>query len=142
MAIYSKKIELNSDIKNLTIVEATIDGLLNDGLLNDEVYGNVIVASTEAVLNAFKHGNQNDPSKKAAIDILINENALEFTVSDEGSGFDHLSLPDPTDPENLEKVNGRGIFIIKNLADTVEFLRNGATLKVTFNLRVKELVEA
>lgn len=140
--MYSKKIELYSDIKNLTTIEEIIDGLLSDGLLSDEVYGNVIVAATEAVLNAFKHGNQNDPKKKALIEIQLDEKVLEFTVSDEGNGFDHNALPDPTDPANLEKVNGRGIFIIKNLADIVEFLRNGATLKMTFKLQVKELAEA
>lgn len=129
-------------MKYLSEVEGLIDELASGDIISESVYGNVIVAATEAVLNGMNHGNSGDPSKMTTVKISINSNMLEFVVEDEGNGFDYENLPDPTAPENLEKVNGRGIFIIKSLADEVEFERNGATMIMRFKLDVKELVEA
>lgn len=142
MAQYSSSLSFHSDIKNLALVEEAIDKLVDDQLISDVVYGNVIVAVTEGTLNAINHGNQGDATKTTQISIEIDNDELTVIIDDEGPGFDHENLPDPTDPENLEKVNGRGIFIIKNLSDEVEFEREGARLKMSFKLNVKELVEA
>lgn len=142
MERFSKILRLPSEVKHLAEVEGMVEELLGSGLLNDAVYGNVIVAATEGVLNGITHGNQGDASKTTTVHTVVNDNLLEITIEDEGNGFDYEHLPDPTAPENLEKVNGRGIFIIKSLADEVEFQRNGATLIMRFNLDVKELVEA
>lgn len=141
MSEYYQTLELPSDISQLSVLEEEIDALVEKGLISDEVYGNVLVAATEAFMNAVNHGNKNQPDKIARIELSIHDDQLEICVHDEGKGFDHESLPDPTDPKNIEKANGRGIFIIKNLADEVDFDRNGATLKMSFKLNVKELVE-
>jgi serine/threonine-protein kinase RsbW len=56
-----------------------------------------------------------------------------FAIKDQGIGFDYNNLPDPTAPENIEKENGRGIFLIKNLSDDVEFNNEGNLITITFN---------
>ena len=143
MSILHKSLILSSSIDQLSTVEQLIDELHEGGDINDAIYGNILVASSEAFLNAIQHGNNNDPTKKTLITFDIESNKeLVITVKDEGEGFPFETLPDPTDPENLEKIKGRGVFIIKNLADSVEFERNGTTLKMKFNLEVKDLVEA
>jgi serine/threonine-protein kinase RsbW len=58
---------------------------------------------------------------------------LTFSIVDEGQGFDYNNLPDPTDPLNIDKVNGRGVFLMKHLADKVEFTGNGTEVLLSFN---------
>jgi len=142
MPDFLSQLSFPSTLGNLTLVESAVDELLAKGLISESLYGNVIVAATEGALNAIQHGNKNDPQLTTHVSISIHDNVLCITVDDEGNGFDFKNLPDPTDPENLDKVNGRGIFIIHNLADNVEFERNGATMKMTFNLDVHEAVLA
>ncbi len=60
-------------------------------------------------------------------------------VSDEGNGFNYKQLPDPSSEENIEKVSGRGLFIIKNLSDELKFEREGATLVMTFQITSKDI---
>ena len=59
---------------------------------------------------------------------------VSFTVKDEGSGFNYDSLPDPTNPENIEKPNGRGVFLMRNLADKVSFEDNGSKVILDFKV--------
>lgn len=135
-------IKIASEVNNLTQVEALIEQLLAEEKISDTVYGNVIVALTEATLNAIKHGNKEDASKFVDVLVELDDKEINFIVEDEGSGFDYENLPDPTDPENLEKVNGRGIFIIENLADKLSFENNGSKLLISFSLNVPEELEA
>ena len=62
------------------------------------------------------------------------QKCLAFKISDEGCGFDHESLPDPTSPENILKIGGRGVFLMKQLSDDVLFHDNGSTVEIQFNL--------
>lgn len=64
---------------------------------------------------------------------MENNTSFCFSVEDEGKGFDYNHLPDPTAPENIEKENGRGIFLMKQLADEVEFENNGTKVFIYFN---------
>jgi serine/threonine-protein kinase RsbW len=91
-----------------------------------------MIAVTESVNNAIKHGNQNNKSKNVSISLSLNENILKFRVEDQGSGFDHSKLPDPTAPENLNKPSGRGIFLMKHLSDEVNFHDEGKTVELSF----------
>ncbi|GAB5539403.1 MAG: hypothetical protein Salg2KO_15060 [Salibacteraceae bacterium] len=142
MPSIQETIELKTSIDQLSLLEAMIDRMHEDGHIPDELYGNVLVASTEALLNAIHHGNKEDRSKPIKVVSTIEVNTLTISVIDQGKGFDVDALPDPTDPENIEKLNGRGIFIIQNLTDEVEFDNNGATISMEFDLRAKELVDA
>jgi len=93
-----------------------------------------MIAVIESVNNAIIHGNKTDKNKNVLLSATLHDEQIVFIVSDEGQGFDHQSLPDPTAPENIEKVGGRGIFLIKNLADEVSFKSEGRTLELTFYL--------
>ena len=126
------KLEISSDIVNVSEVESLIDKVCEEFALNEDNYGNILIAVTEAVNNAIVHGNKNNPTKK--VEVAVNKEIKEiiFTVIDEGEGFDFNNLPDPTAPENLEKPDGRGIFLMKNLSDKVEFFDNGTKVCITF----------
>ena len=80
------------------------------------------------------HGNKEDKEKKVKIKLLKNKKSVRFVIEDEGVGFDYDSLPDPTSPENLDKVKGRGIFLIKNLADKTKFKEGGRVVDMLFKL--------
>ena len=87
--------------------------------MNEDAYGNVLIAVTEAVNNAIQHGNKENETLSINVSVSDNEKNVCFSVKDEGQGFDFDNLPDPTAPENILKENGRGIFLMRNLADKV-----------------------
>jgi len=125
-------IEIGSDLNNIPEVESLIDKVCEDLNLNEDHYGNILIAVTEAVNNAIIHGNLQNPSKKVLINALQKNEGISFVVQDEGDGFDFENLPDPTAPENIEKPDGRGIFLMKNLSDEVSFDLNGSKVSITF----------
>ncbi|MBM3401336.1 MAG: ATP-binding protein [Bacteroidetes bacterium] len=126
-------LQLASRIDSITILENFIDQLSEKYGFSDELYANVLTCLTEAVVNAIVHGNREDSDKKVYINLeIIEEKRLVFTISDEGGGFDFNNLLDPTAPENLEKLCGRGIFIIKKLADQCIFNSKGNELELHF----------
>jgi serine/threonine-protein kinase RsbW len=79
------------------------------------------VALRESVVNAIKHGNAGDESKRVALDFVIHARAIEIRVQDEGTGFDPGDVPDPVAPENLLKADGRGIFFMRSFMDEVRY---------------------
>jgi serine/threonine-protein kinase RsbW len=125
-------IEIASSLNNINEVESLIDKVCEDLSLNEDFYGNILIAVTEAVNNAIVHGNKLEESKKVKVDVVKEDAAVIFSVLDQGSGFDFNNLPDPTAPENIEKPDGRGIFLMKNLSDEVEFDLNGSKVNITF----------
>ena len=128
------KIQIPSIIENIRIVESFIDNSKDKFQIEDDIYGNIMVAVTESVNNAIRHGNKFDKDKNVYLTLVVNENHLKFEVEDEGSGFDTESLPDPTAVENLENPGGRGIFLMRNLSDEVKFSNNGKTVQLKFFL--------
>ena len=127
-------IEIPSLVENIRIVESFVDNAKEEYNLTDDLYGNIMIAVIESVNNTIIHGNKTDKNKNVLLSATLHDEQIVFIVSDEGQGFDHQSLPDPTAPENIEKVGGRGIFLIKNLADEVSFKSEGRTLELTFYL--------
>ena len=125
-------IQIPSIIENIRMIESFIDNAKERFHLDEDLYGNIMIAVTEAVNNAIKHGNSNNSSKNVFLSLTLNDNLLRFVIKDEGLGFDHNNLPDPTAPENLEKPGGRGIFLMKHLSDEVEFIENGKTVELRF----------
>jgi len=126
--------DLESIPENINRVEAFVEVLKSDLGLTEEMEANVLVSLTEAVNNAIVHGNKKNPSKKVAIKMEKDSSALVFVVEDEGEGFDPAILLDPTAPENIDKPSGRGIFLMRNLADKVEFSDGGRKVTIAFNL--------
>jgi serine/threonine-protein kinase RsbW len=98
---------------------------------------NLRVGLMEALANAILYGNGRDPSKRVRVEVAIQEASITARVTDEGAGFDPMSLPDPTTPENLVKANGRGIFLMRKLLDEVHFNDRGNS--VTLVLRLPEV---
>jgi serine/threonine-protein kinase RsbW len=131
----SNLITIKSTIENLRLVEKFVDELYEEYKFSDEIYGNILIATMEAANNAIMHGNKNDEKKQVEIRLQKNKSDLELTVKDEGTGFDFKSIPDPTSPENVEKISGRGVFLMEKLSDKIEFLENGRIVKLTFKLR-------
>jgi serine/threonine-protein kinase RsbW len=131
-----KLINLSSVPESLSLVERLVDEVCKECNINEEFYGNILISITEAVNNAIQHGNKNDPSKKVtlACDADIEGGKLCFKVQDEGDGFDYSTVPDPTAPGNMEKLNGRGIFLMRNLADKVGYSMSGRVVELDFNL--------
>ncbi len=127
-------IELTSDLQNVALIEKLIDNQSAVCQFNDEVYGKLLLSVVEALNNAIVHGNNQDINKLVKIHYIVDTNFIEYTLSNEGEGFDPDSLPDPTAPENLEKDCGRGIFLMRNLADEVVFSDGGRTVTIKFNL--------
>jgi serine/threonine-protein kinase RsbW len=130
--VKSIKIEIPSISDNIRIIESFIDNAKERYHLDEDIYGNIMIAVTEAVNNAIKHGNQNNSSKNVSLSLSLNEGLLKFTVEDEGPGFDYHKLPDPTAPENISKPGGRGIFLMKHLSDEVNFKENGKVVELSF----------
>ena len=129
-----EKLHITSSSDNIRLVERLVEDVCDVFNVNEDSYGNILIAVTEAVNNAMYHGNQGNPEKKIKIGFESGGKNICFSVADEGLGFDHASLPDPTDPLNIDKPNGRGVFLMKNLADKVEFNNNGQEVCLTFNV--------
>ena len=125
-------IDFPSEAENIYLVEKLVDSVCEELKIPEDNYGNILIALTEAVNNAIHHGNKLDANKKTAVACIQDESKLKFRIEDQGAGFDFNNLPDPTDPENIEKPNGRGIFLMKNLADEVSFEENGRIVELTF----------
>ena len=126
--------ELNSDIGNIPQVEVFVENIVDRFNVAPEIYGNILISLTEAVTNAIIHGNGKDCAKKVQVVLEKGERDLTFKVTDEGPGFDFTSLPDPTAPENLLRIGGRGVFMMKQLSDTMIFSNNGNTVEMIFKV--------
>ncbi len=126
------QIQIPSLPENIRMIESFIDNAKEKFQLEDDIYGNIMIAVTEAVNNAIKHGNKNDKSKNVSLCLMLEETQIKFEIRDFGNGFDYQNLPDPTAPENLEKPGGRGIFLMKNLSDEVSFKEEGKVVELNF----------
>lgn len=129
-----KMLEFSSDLKQLKRVETFVNDLLTEYHISDDLYGNILISLTEAVNNAITHGNKLDKSKKVKVLSFKEKNKITFRVRDEGEGFDYNNIPDPTAPENILKVSGRGVFLMKKLSDEVLFEKNGSEIEMRFLL--------
>ena len=100
----SQTIQLKTDPESLTFVERLVDEVRNKFNVSEDMYGNMLVAITEAVTNAIYHGNKSYTNKKISISFVHDPHSITFTIADEGKGFNYYELPDPT---SSEKFRGR-----------------------------------
>src|SRR5215469_15170134 len=95
----------------------------------DESNYEIELALHEALVNAIVHGNQNDPGKRIYVNCrCTSDGGVSITVEDEGNGFEHDAVPDPTSPDNRLQTSGRGIYLIRTLMDVVDFKRGGSVV--------------
>ena len=127
-----KRIRIESSVGNLRVVENTIDEIISDFGISQECYGKILISTLEAVNNAILHGNRSDKGKFVDVEIAYNNNNLKIKVRDEGPGFTLEEVPDPTVPENIETINGRGIFLMSRLADEIKYSKRGNAVTMVF----------
>jgi serine/threonine-protein kinase RsbW len=124
---------LESNPKNIAEVEPYIHLIFKELDLDEALFGNMLIALTEAVSNAIIHGNKSKESKKVIVNALSYADKVSLRVEDEGQGFNPDNLPDPTAPENLLTLGGRGVYLMRHLADDVSFHENGRIVQLDFN---------
>ena len=130
----NQKLLIPSKAENIVLVEKLVDDVCDLFDIKENVYGHILVALTEAVNNGLQHGNKANPDKHIEVTFKVKDNRIFFTVKDEGPGFDYNNLPDPTDPKNIEKPTGRGIFLMRHLSDNVSFEDKGTKVILEFIL--------
>lgn len=129
-----KSLNISSKIDNLRVVEKLIDEISTECNLSSEIYGNILIATLEATNNAIMHGNKLDEGKLVNINCSFDQDELIISVKDQGNGFDYQNIPDPTAPENIENINGRGVFLMEKLSDKISFFENGSKVELTFKV--------
>jgi serine/threonine-protein kinase RsbW len=127
-----KKFQIESKVSSLRIVEKAIDEATNELGITSDNYGKILVSTLEGVNNAILHGNNSDPEKMVDIEISTGIKELKITITDEGEGFIPTTLPDPTVPENLESLNGRGVYLMSRLADEIIYSKKGNAVTMIF----------
>lgn len=127
---HEQELIISSDLDNLKKVEKFSQKICHKIGLDDEQCDNMAIALTELAINAITHGNNGDKSKKVTFLAVLKDDRVEVTITDEGGGFDPGKLPDPTNPQNIWKEHGRGIFLVQNLIDEVSFHRTVGGMKI------------
>mgnify|MGYP006285958111 CR=1 FL=1 len=129
-----KRLNIESKIDNINEVEKFVDEFSEENEIHSDIYGKILIATVEAVNNSIVHGNKEDVNKKVYLILQMDDDNIKILVEDEGPGFDYTHLPDPTKPENIENIHGRGIYLMQHLADEVEFFKDGTQVQMSFKL--------
>ena len=127
-------LQLPSKYDSITLLENLIEEIADKYKIGEDVFANMMTCLNEAVMNAILHGNKLDEKKKVIINAEADNKRITWTITDEGEGFDYTHLADPTAPENLESLTGRGVFIIKHLADQCIFNSRGNEIELHFKI--------
>ncbi len=129
--------DLGSRFENIELAQVVLKDTLDQIGVDEDARHDIDLAVREAVTNAIKHGNQENPDKQVQIDLLLEGDELVIRIADEGSGFDPSSVPDPLAPENLLRTNGRGILFMRKYMDDVQYsLRPEGGTVVTMRKRL------
>lgn len=130
-------LDLGSRFENIELVQVVLKDTLDQLGVEDDARHWIDVAVREAVANAIKHGNAQNPDKQVHIDLTLDGDELIIRIEDEGVGFDPASVGDPLAPENLLRPNGRGIFYMKSFMDDIQYgLRPEGGTVVTMRKRL------
>lgn len=127
-------LRLPSSTQSICKLEEFIQCIATQYNICQDKFPDILISLTEAVNNAIIHGNKENEQKYVHIVLDKTSKGLAFTVQDEGLGFNPMSVPDPTSPEHLDCCGGRGVFLMKQLADEVSYLNNGTTVRMHFSV--------
>ncbi|NBB76370.1 MAG: ATP-binding protein [Bacteroidetes bacterium] len=127
------RLSLKSTYEESEKVPDFVSDIQKESQLNEDTTGSLMLLLSEAVTNAIVHGNRLDEKKPVDVCVEVNEEAVISTVKDRGSGFDPHEANDPLKEENLLKESGRGVFLIKEISDEVEYLENGTKIRFILN---------
>lgn len=130
-----RKMSLPSEVQSIREVDKFVEELCAEFNVPDSKCGEIRVAVKEATTNAVYHGYTNDKARLFFVEFEFAEDSiLKFVITDTGKGFDHESIPDPSDSSNLKKETGRGVFLMKKLADRCTFNKGGSEVVLEFEL--------
>ena len=127
-------LQLPSKLESLNLLENLIETIAEKYDIGPDTYANMMTCLNEVFINAVVHGNKLQEDKKVIINAEADGKRVIWTVTDQGDGFDYNALPDPTAPENLENLTGRGVFIVKQLADQCVFNTKGNEVELHFKI--------
>jgi serine/threonine-protein kinase RsbW len=128
-------LQLPSKPESITLLENLIEQIADKHNVSEDTFANMMTCLNEIAINAIVHGNKLDENKKVIVNAeVIDAKRVIWTITDEGPGFDYDHLPDPTAEENLENLTGRGVFIVKQLADQCIFNAKGNEVELHFKI--------
>ena len=128
-----KELKIPSSNESLTKVENFVDEICEAYYITNSYYGNILMAILEAVKNAILHGNKNNPDRPVKISFKSVPNGLCFSIKDQGDGFDFRNIPNPVETgDSLAENVGKGIFLIRSLADQVSYNSKGNVVEIVF----------
>lgn len=132
MRPYDVLLVLPSTMSSVAELEGFVNDVIEDNGLSSDLQGNLLISLTEAVTNAICHGNNCDESKSVSVEIRRTNNELRVVVTDEGNGFVPDHVPDPTSSECIGIEGGRGVFLMKALADEICFHKEGRAVEMCY----------
>ena len=127
-------LQLPSKYESITLLETLIEEIADKYSVSEDTFANMMTCLNEAAINAIIHGNNLNPDKIVIVNADVQPKRVIWTITDEGEGFDYNHLPDPTADENLENLTGRGVFILKHLADQCIFNTKGNEVELHFKI--------
>ena len=129
-----RELVISSELVNIEKVRLFLEQIFLDARLNRRSFNRVYLGLSEAVNNAIIHGNNLNSEKQVYILIYYFEGILMIEVKDEGEGFPFDYIEDPTIDKNLKKESGRGIFLIRNIADNIQYFDGGRSVAIKYNI--------
>ena len=123
-------LSLPSSMQHVYLLDVVVTEILKETDFTEDIQEQINLAVIEAGTNAIKHGNKENPTKKATLEFTLAEDKLEIVIEDEGDGFTRKEVADPLDPENLLKSSGRGLFLMEACMDSVTYENNGTIIKM------------
>ena len=123
-------LSLPSSMQHVYLLDVVVTEILKETNFTEDIQEQINLAVIEAGTNAIKHGNKENPLKKATLEFTLAEDRLEIVIEDEGDGFTRQEVADPLDPENLLKSSGRGLFLMEACLDSVTYENNGTIIKM------------
>jgi serine/threonine-protein kinase RsbW len=127
-------LQLPSKPESITLLENLIEQIADKHNVSEDTFANMMTCLNEVAINAIVHGNKLDENKKVIVNAEVDSKRVVWTITDEGPGFDYNHLPDPTAVENLENLTGRGVYIVKQLADQCVFNPKGNEVELHFKI--------
>jgi serine/threonine-protein kinase RsbW len=127
-------LQLPSKHESITQLEALIETVADKYQVGEDTFANMMTCLNEAVINAIIHGNKLNPDKTVFVNVEADSKRIIWTITDEGDGFDYNNLADPTAADRLEELTGRGVFILKHLADQCIFNAKGNEVELHFKI--------
>ena len=125
---------IGSRLSNLEEVRNFLDQIFCESDLDRRHFNRILLGLSEAVCNSMQHGNELKEYKSVFISVKFERNFMVLEVGDEGCGFDFNQVSNPTISENIRKERGRGLFLIRQFADDLQFFEGGSRVRIKYRL--------